>query len=117
MKIRRFHIILDLEGVSAKIIKDKDGLEKFLRKFPAKIRMSILAGPFVTDGVEENPGLSGVVLIDYSHISVHTFSQTNQALVDIFSCKSYNRKQAISACLDYFKVRTDQAKIQVVAWV
>ncbi len=52
-------------------------------------------GPVVLEGVPENPGITGFAIIDFSHISVHTFTAEHEVCVDIFSCKPY----------DYEKVR------------
>lgn len=116
MGVVRFHIIVDIHSISNDILIDKDGLEKFLSEFPHQIGMSILSGPVVTHGIPQNPGLSGFVLIDYSHISIHTFTQTKQALIDIFSCKEYDQNKAVQTVLDYFQVDMSQAQIQQVAW-
>ncbi len=78
--------------------------------------MHILAGPLVSEGIPENPGLSGVILIDYSHISIHTFTATGEALVDIFSCKPYKQEDAVKATLDYFNVSEDKARVKEVFW-
>lgn len=116
MNVGRYHIIIDLGNVPSEAINDKAGLRAFLNTFPGKIGMSVLHPPVVVNGVEENPGLTGVVLIDFSHISVHTFSKYNEALVDIFSCKPYEQETAVEAVLKYFKIPRDQARIQEVNW-
>lgn len=116
MGVLRFHIIIDVHNITNSTLTDKVGLEKFLLELPSQIGMNILCGPIVTHGIPHNPGLSGFVLIDYSHISVHTFSQTKQALIDIFSCKKYDQKKVTQSVLNYFQVDKSQAQIQQVAW-
>lgn len=116
MHTKRYHIIIDLKQVSDKILNNKSGLEKFLRRLVRKIGMHILYEPVVVSGIEENPGISGFTLIDFSHISIHTFTNYNEALVDIFSCKSYDKKVAKTETLKYFKISKDQARIQIVYW-
>lgn len=116
MGVVRFHIIIDVHNIANSTLTDKVGLEKFLSELPSQIGMHILSGPVVTHGIPQNPGLSGFVLIDYSHISVHTFSQTKQALIDIFSCKKYDQNTVVQSVLDYFQVDKSQAHIQQVAW-
>lgn len=116
MKTKRYHIIVDIENAPEQIVKDKKGLKKFLTDFPPKIGMSTIYGPVVVDGVPEDPGISGFVVIDYSHISVHTFTPNNDALVDIFSCKPYDKKIVIAEVLKYFKVSKSQTRIKQVWW-
>ena len=116
MQTKRYHIIIDLTGISKEVANDTNGLTNFLKEFPLVIGMHVLKGPLVTDGIPENPGLSGFVIIDYSHISIHTFTKSNEALVDIFSCKPYEQEKAKEAVLGYFKVLSEQARIQQVFW-
>lgn len=71
-------------------------VELVLRELPGLIGMSILDGPHVVEGVPENPGWTGFVIIDKSHISVHTFTETSTVSVDVFSCKPFNAEMAVS---------------------
>lgn len=109
-------MIVDLKHISVKIGNDKKGLDRFLRKLVKKIGMHILHEPVIVEGIKENPGLSGFVIIDFSHISIHTFTIHNEALVDIFSCKSYDKKVAKTTILRYFKALEDQARVRIVYW-
>ncbi len=113
---KRFHIIIDLNQAKTKALANVAGLEDFLQELPGLIGMSILYGPIVKEGIPENPGLSGFVIIDYSHISVHTFTQDNSCLVDIFSCKPYDQEHARDVVLEYFGANKNNSRIQVVAW-
>lgn len=112
----RFHIIIDVSGVEKEILNDEQGLKDFLVKLVKDIDMEVLYGPVVVSGIPENPGLSGFVIIDYSHISIHTFTANDEALVDIFSCKPYSQDKATEATLKYFKISKSNAKIQEVNW-
>ncbi len=116
MTAQRYHILIDVSGVSKEILSNLQGLEKFLTDLPGIIGMHVLKGPVIAEGIPENPGLSGFVIIDYSHISIHTFTNSDEALVDIFSCKSYEQEVAKKAVLDYFKVDEPAARIQQVSW-
>lgn len=116
MVVKRYHIIIDVSGVTKKILNNAEGLNLFLEELPSIIGMHILKQPAIAEGLPENPGLSGFVIIDYSHISIHTFTRYAEALVDIFSCKPYKQEDAIKAVLDYFQIPRSQAYIQVVNW-
>lgn len=116
MKTGRFHIIIDVEKVDNSILVDESGLKNFLVDLTGKIDMHVLFGPAVVSGIPENPGLSGFVIIDFSHISCHTFTSASEAQVDIFSCKAYDQAKAIQAVLDYFKVPRSSARFQQVCW-
>ena len=116
MAAGRYHIIIHANNVENKSLTDKEGLSVFLNTLPGKIGMSVLHPPVVVEGIPENPGLSGFVIIDFSHISIHTFTQYKQALIDIFSCKPYRQEDAVQSVLDYFKILRESAMVEKVYW-
>lgn len=116
MSAARYHIIIDITDISDKKLNDTEGLEAFLNELPGTIGMTILHGPTVIEGVPANPGVTGFVIIDFSHISVHTFSATSQVFVDIFSCKEYDQEDALKTTLAYFEGQRENAHIQTVHW-
>ncbi|MFH2111597.1 MAG: S-adenosylmethionine decarboxylase [Candidatus Bathyarchaeota archaeon] len=81
----------------------RDKVEQILRELPGLIGMSILDGPHVVEGVPENPGWTGFVIIDKSHISVHTFTETSTVSIDVYSCKLFNAKMAVSYLRDHIR--------------
>ena len=94
------HLIVDGETdgpVSAKIV------EKILKDLPAKINMSVIDGPHVVQGVPENPGVTGIEVIDKSHIVIHTFDENNTISIDVFSCKPFNSKKAVEYLKEHIK--------------
>lgn len=116
MVTKRYHVIIDVGRVEGKILNDKRGLKTFLKTLPGIIDMHLLTQPVVVSGIPENPGLSGFVIIDYSHISIHTFTNHNEALVDIFSCKPFQQEKAVEKVISYFQIPLQNASIQQVRW-
>jgi S-adenosylmethionine decarboxylase len=94
MKTKRFHNIYDFENCNGKI-GNKDAMRDLVEKIAKAIEMNILQGPIVAEGVKSNPGLSALAIIDFSHISVHTFTKYKEALVDVFSCNEYDRERVL----------------------
>ena len=90
------HLLLD--GIMTSQIGKAD-LEIILNELPGRIGMHILAGPIIVEGVKENPGWTGFVIIDKSHISIHTFNDGNRISVDVFSCKPFET----DSVLEYLK--------------
>jgi S-adenosylmethionine/arginine decarboxylase-like enzyme len=74
---------------------DKEAGRRILSELPGLIGMKILAGPYIVEGVPENPGWTGFVIIDKSHISIHTFYEGNRISIDIFSCKTFDEEVVI----------------------
>jgi S-adenosylmethionine decarboxylase len=86
---------LTMDGVADGPV-DGETIEGILLELPGRIGMSILAGPFVVRGRPENPGWTGFVVIDKSHISVHTFDEGNRVSVDVFSCLPFDAEEVRS---------------------
>ena len=90
------HLMVD--GVTANPV-DEATIKHILVDLPPRIDMHILEGPHIVQGVPENPGITGIEVIDKSHIAIHTFSETNTISIDVYSCKPFNAKKV----LEYLK--------------
>ena len=115
MKTNRFHIICDLANCK-KNTDDQKAIRKFLVDLVKEVDMNVLAGPIITDGIPENPGITALIAIDYSHLSVHTFTKYNEALIDLFSCKPYDKQKVLDYCTNFFGVKAKDARIKEVWW-
>ena len=104
MITQRFHYIFDAWGLSAKALNSKRLVESLLRDTAKLCKMKIIGGPLIVEGVKQNPGLSGFCIIDFSHISIHTFVGANEVCVDIFSCKPFNPEEVKTCLLKKLKV-------------
>jgi S-adenosylmethionine decarboxylase len=105
MITQRFHYIFDAWGLSPKVLNSKKTVESLLRDTARICKMNIIGGPLIVrPPVYTPPGLSGFCIIDFSHISIHTFSQPGEVCVDIFSCKSFNPEEVKSYLLKKLKV-------------
>jgi S-adenosylmethionine/arginine decarboxylase-like enzyme len=92
--------------------KDEEQTISWMKKLINKINMNILAGPYSSKVSKKgNKGLSGVAIIDTSHISIHTWDEKNPALIqlDVYSCKEFKKSDVID-CLDEFKPVTVEYK-------
>lgn len=87
---RRYHIIIDAYNCQDERLSDTGKIDKAIRGIAKLCGMTLLHGPVVLEGVPENPGVTGFAIIDFSHISIHTFTKDRELCVDIFSCKPFN---------------------------
>lgn len=101
---RRYHIIVDAYNCDAKILDDKQNLETVLRDIVDLCQMKILYGPVILEGVPENPGITGFAILDFSHISIHTFTAENEICIDVFSCKKYDYDKVKKYVMDKFNL-------------
>lgn len=87
---RRYHIIIDAYNCQPNHLSDKGKIDKAIRDITKLCGMGLLHGPVVLEGVPQNPGVTGFAIIDFSHISIHTFTNAKEICVDIFSCKPFD---------------------------
>jgi S-adenosylmethionine decarboxylase len=91
------HLMVDGYHCNADKLADPDFIFETLDKFPDTIKMTKLMPPYVFKYQGQTPadsGVSGVVLIAESHITLHTFPDQQHFFVDIFSTKSFNAEAA-----------------------
>jgi len=73
-------------------------LRKWLKNLVKIIDMKIVGGPYTAYVTKEgNRGITGVVMIETSHISIHIWDETTPALVqcDIYSCAEFQQGEVI----------------------
>ena len=109
------HLIVELEECKTDQLPDKDFVFSFLNTFPDKIKLTTVSAPqvFKYDGqFPDDAGISGVVLIAESHISIHTFPEKKRVLVDIFSCgKDFDIDYARAELMRTFKSAQGKVKL------
>ncbi len=81
------HLMID--GVMRAPISS-GAVESILRELPGRIGMKIIAGPVVVEGNLCNPGWTGFVVIDKSHVAIHTFTEGNRISIDVYSCQPFD---------------------------
>lgn len=95
--------------VNAKITKPMTSPEEginFLTQLVNKIGMKILQGPFATYvDVPGNRGLTGIVLIETSHIAFHMWDEQDPALLqfDLYTCGTLEYKNVLNAIQQKFQ--------------
>jgi S-adenosylmethionine decarboxylase len=93
------HLIIDGYSNNQRILQDEGFLRTMLDSIPTMIGMTKISEPFVFRYVGDKPeewGISGFVFIAESHISFHTFVERSFINIDVFSCRDFNVKEAIS---------------------
>lgn len=103
------HLTMDMYGCNKKKAKDVNFVFNFLDEFPSMIGMTKIMPPytFSYSGLKpEDWGVSGIVLIAESHISVHTFPEKNYVSVDIFSCKDFDVESAVDIIASKFEAKS-----------
>lgn len=78
------HLLADLEGVAAEWLADPGLIESLLHDAARTAGASPLFGKFHQFG--EGLGVTGVLLLKESHISIHTWPEYGFAAIDVFMC-------------------------------
>lgn len=100
------HITIDLKGCPKEILSNYDLHFDYLKKLPELIQMTPITQPYVfpySGLVPEDKGITGIVIIAESHISVHSFEEKGYSFIDIFSCKDFDIDRAMRITKEIFK--------------
>ena len=85
------HLMLDGYRGSQGALGDLDAVSDFLHTAVEICGMNIMHGPIIKEakGVSERDkgGWSGFVLVQESHISIHTFPKRGFVSIDCYTCK------------------------------
>ena len=99
------HLMLDLSECDQNALESLDLCFDILSKFPEQIGMTKITQPHVFryhGVVPEDWGITGMVIIAESHISIHTFPEKKYCFIDMFSCKPFDVKRATDFLIKAF---------------
>ena len=106
-KVMLFHKHLLVNAkVENPINTEEQGVD-FLTRLVESIDMKIIKGPFASYvNVEGNRGLTGIVMIETSHIAFHIWDEVRPGLVqfDLYTCGQLELDKVISLFKDTFEV-------------
>ncbi len=100
------HLTLDLKGCPKEILENYELHFNYLKVLPQMIDMTPITQPYVfpySGLVPEDKGITGIVIIAESHLSIHSFQEKNNTFIDIFSCKDFDVEKAVKYTLELFK--------------
>jgi len=89
------HVLADLYGIAPALLRDAAQLAAVLRAAAEAAGAHLLASHFHTFGTDD--GVTGVVLLAESHISIHTWPEFGFAAADIFMCGHCEPARALAA--------------------
>lgn len=93
------HLMLEAYNCDVKKLNNFNVVYKSLNHLTKLLRMRPLTKPYVVraedNGKRDPGGWSGFIIIQESHISIHTFVKRGFLTADVYSCKKFNTKTAI----------------------
>jgi len=97
------HLIYDAYGCPFEVLNDENLCKKILLDLCDLAGMHALIEPHVikSDGSialngKDPGGFSGFLIIEESHISVHTFIKRGYVTIDLYSCKEFNTQKPLA---------------------
>jgi S-adenosylmethionine decarboxylase len=88
------HVLADMSGIEPGLLTDCSNIEQLLRGAATAAGAQVLHSHF--HGFGEGLGVTGVVLLAESHISIHTWPEDGFAAADIFMCGATDPQRALS---------------------
>ena len=91
------HLIIRAE-VNHPLVTEKS-VRRWLRNLVKKIDMRIIKGPYAAYVSKEgNRGMTGIVMIETSHIAIHIWDENRPALVqcDVYSCADFSSNEVLA---------------------
>ena len=90
------HVLADFHGVAAAGLSDAAALERQLLAAADAAGARVLSAHFHHFG--EGAGVTGVVMLSESHISIHTWPEHGYAALDVFMCGAPGPSARWTAC-------------------
>lgn len=87
------HLLADLAGIDAALLTDPEAIDALLREAALAAGARILHSHFHAFG--PGMGVTGVLLLAESHISIHTWPEHGFAAADIFMCGESQPQRAL----------------------
>lgn len=88
------HLLADMSGIAADLLTSCLKIEQLLRDAAEAAGAHVLHSHF--HGFGEGQGVTGVVLLAESHISIHTWPEAGFAAADIFMCGASDPQRALA---------------------
>lgn len=109
------HLIFDAYGCDPKRLNDPKLCKKVMLDVCKMGDMHALCEPYLinagsneTLGGKDPGGYSGFLIIQESHVSVHTFVKRGFVTVDVYSCKAFQSEGIVEYLKKVFKSRDEQ---------
>jgi S-adenosylmethionine decarboxylase len=92
------HLVIDAFVEDASRIGEIEPIFDLLHDLPDQIGMTRITQPYVfrySGAVPDDWGITGMVIIAESHISIHTFPEHKRFHMDVFSCKPFDHEAVL----------------------
>lgn len=101
------HLIVDGYDANPQALRDIARAYRFLDELPARIGMQKIGPPQLSNF--DDPmmaGITGIIQIVTSHISIHTYANKGCVFLDVFSCQTFSCEDVIAHACEVFGIQT-----------
>ena len=99
------HVLIELFGCNHELLNDIEYLRKALSDVATQIGATVIKDSFYQFTPQ---GVSGVVIIAESHLSIHTWPEHNFAAIDVFTCGDVIKpKDAVKPLAEKLKAKSN----------
>lgn len=109
MKPLGLHYLLECDGVEAALLASPIQLEQALRQAAQVAHAHIVFAHLHHFG--EGQGVTGVLLLQESHISIHTWPEYGYAAIDVFMCGEAQPQQAIDCLIEALQPQSHRYQV------
>lgn len=107
------HVTLDGYNGDFDLLNSEEVVTKALKEMPGEMGMTILGGPVVYfakgNDLKDPGGWSGFVVIEESHISIHTFPARGFISTDVYTCKNgMDQQKIVQFFRDRFGIKDEE---------
>lgn len=102
------HILVEFYGCDPAILDDADLIKTFMETAAIKANATVVSSHFHQFSPQ---GISGVIIIAESHLTIHTWPEQAYAAVDIFTC---GERLKPHEAVDYLKTSMGCGQVSVV---
>lgn len=97
------HLLMDLRCFDREFMDSEEKVVGVVDKMVDLVGMRKLCEPIWFKGAEWLKGISAIVVIETSHIAMHTFSDRNKISFDLYSCKDYDTEKIVDYIIKNIK--------------
>jgi len=113
-KMWGYHLTVDAGNCDPEALRSKATIAKFIKELVPKIGMVPYGKPqIIKFGTGHTQGYTLVQLIETSDITAHFSEGSNEIYLDVFSCKTFDPKDAIAVFNKYFKAGAIRKQFRV----
>ena|ERR1051325_9777684 len=107
------HLMIDAYGADPNDLDDLCLLYDTLNALPDLIGMKKIGPPQMVRFTEKDiAGVSGVIMIVESHISIHTYSKKDYLSLDVYSCKPFDHRKVATFIKQVYSAK--EMEVQVI---